>query len=223
MRLIGEGGDCYPVSGGLVFWTGNWRRRTYVFFDGLSLREIEYKAYWNAVIGEVTNGILAQAKHRWDDCGVSVSINKCGDIAICSFEDNTISIFDAHGELQGEFCAQTSFGVNSIAWGDAGIWCAAAADMTVDLYSTTGTLLRVYGTPYDDKELSYPQHVSYRSGIVYISDMGHGRVARFDAQNDGEIETYRFFGEPVWEWHFCESLDAEVVRLKSGIYLLNDE
>jgi len=223
MRLVDKGYDCYPVSGGIVFLTRAGKGRTYVFFDGSSLHEIDKRRYWRAVLGEVTDRILAQATHDWDDYGVSVSKNKAEYVAACLFEDDTISIFDEQGELQSEFRAETDFGINGIAWADDGIWCAAAADMTVDLYCPSGTLLRTLGAPHDANELSYPEHVAVRSGMLYVSDMGHHRVACCKAEEASGIETYRFFGEPVWEWHFSESLGKEIVRLNSGIYLLDDE
>lgn len=223
MRLIDQGNNCYPVSGGIVFRKGNWKTRTHAFFDGSSLYEIGQRAYWKAVIGEATERIRAQARYDWDDYGVSISKNRAGYIAVCLFEDDTIEIFDGQGRKQNEFAAETAFGVNCIAWAEKGIWCADAAEMTVNLYSLSGTLLRMLGTPHDEDELSYPEHVSVRSGKVYVSDMGHRRVACCDAEGDNRIATYRFFGEAVWEWHFAESLGAEVVCLESGIYLLNEE
>jgi hypothetical protein len=216
MKWIGKGYDCYAAPLGVVFRNICSTNDSYSLFDGYSTQEIAREDYWKAVIGLAYKKILPQLGY---DPG-SVARDKSGNVVTCYYQEDIVRVFDQEGQLICKFApVEPASAIYSVARDGENIWCAVPVDMAVYLYSPNGTLLQNLGSPFEEEsELSYPEHVSVYGGELYISDMGHRRVAKWNPIQR-KLQTYKLFEEPVWEWNHVNSLQCSVVRLESGIYL----
>jgi hypothetical protein len=210
----------------VVFKKRFGHQKLYYLYDGELIIEIGKESYWKAVAGLAASRIMEHLECDLDLCAVSK--NDKGFVAACIHETPEISIFHPFGELKRSFTVGEDsdfdcLGIVSFAWDEDNVWCAAACENAVYLYSPEGIHLDTAGVPWDETELSYPEHVSYRNGALFICDMGHNRVARCYSEDDYRVTTYRRFEESAWEWHYNECLDCEIVRLESGIYAVRDE
>ncbi len=76
------------------------------------------------------------------------------------------------------------------------------------------------GNKYEEyKPLSFPEDIKIYGDYLYISDMGSKQILRLNI-NTKELISYLQFDEPTWEYR--QFRDKEIVRLKSGIYLINN-
>ena len=155
--------------------------------------------------------------------GESVAFLPSGHSLRCHFHDNVVREFTADGAVVRVLPASVNPGMGLYALtvdGDAHLWVADPAMHRVACYAVDGRSLGAVGGSEDLEpgEFDHPEDVVvYDSAYLFVSDMGHHRVAVVDTRTRA-CGTYRTFDQPMWEYRRC--LGREVVRLHDGLYLL---
>ena len=155
--------------------------------------------------------------------GEAVAFLPSGHSLRCHFHENVVREFTAAGSIVRTLPASVDSGMGLYALsvdGNEHLWVADPAMHRVACYTADGQPLGVVGgsEELEPGEFDHPEDVVvYDSAYLFVSDMGHRRVAVVDTHTLA-CGTYRTFDQPVWEYRRC--LGREVVRLGDGLYLL---
>ena len=176
---------------------------------------------------EVSAAVYNAAKYRglggpYQD-GESVAFLPSGNTLRCHYHDNVVREFRPVGSVVRALPASVDPGMGFYALtvdGDGHLWVADPAMHRVACYAVDGRTLGNVGSSeeLEPNEFDHPEDVVvYDDSYLFVSDLGHQRVAVVDTRTR-TCGTYRTFDQPVWEYRRC--LSREVVRLNEGLYLL---
>lgn len=155
--------------------------------------------------------------------GESVAFLPAGNSLRCHFHEDVVREFSPDGSVIRALPASVDPGMGLYALtvdGQGHLWVAAPAVHRVACYTLDGRAVGHVGGSDEmvPGEFDQPEDVVvYDEAYLFVSDMGHQRVAVVDTRTMA-CGTYRTFDQPVWEYRRC--LNREVVRLHDGLYLL---
>lgn len=155
--------------------------------------------------------------------GEAVAFLPSGHSLRCHFHENVVREFTTAGAIVRVLPASVDPGMGLYALaidGDEHLWVADPAMHRVACYAQDGRPLGAVGGSEElvPGEFDHPEDVVvYDDAYLFVSDMGHRRVAVVDTRTLA-CGTYRTFDQSVWEYRRC--LGREVVRLNDGLYLL---
>lgn len=174
---------------------------------------------------EVSEHVYNRAKYRGalapSHDGEAITFLPNGDSLRCFWSDSIVRHFDSLGQLVRELPAsiEATMGIESITVdADGQLWTAEPAFHHVAQYDlASARKLYAVGGSWEPGELSYPEEVICYEQHLFISDMGHQRLAQLNPRTK-RLHTYRTFTQRVWEYRRVKN--HEVVRLQDGLYIL---
>jgi hypothetical protein len=147
-----------------------------------------------------------------------------GDYLSCSFESSMVYRHNYDGTKVHTYdIAPLTTGfdtIYSITLDSNGyLWLAQPSEHVIAQYDlNTENQLFKLGGGYDLAEpLNYPEQVRAYGDAIYVSELGNNRVSKINIYTK-ELTEYLHFDEPAWE--YAQFKGYEVVRLKSGLYVV---
>ncbi|NDJ77436.1 MAG: hypothetical protein GYB65_14380 [Chloroflexi bacterium] len=229
-KLIKSNGfNCFAAGATLVFCENivlKKRRRllfqkrqvveAYYAYDFETIREISGDAYTFAKFGHLSDKILQHFEIHPDRVEITRSTSSPETLAAWVFSESIVRIFDGDGGLRSTFVPEPPWAgaLYSVALTENGFWAAFPTVSTVYFYAFEDPVLpaiELYG-------FSYPEHVNVIGSSLYVCEMGNDRICILDSAT-GEMKDTISFDESVWK--YLEVGEHRVVRLQSGIYLLD--
>lgn len=208
-----DGQNLYFYESGMMGEKGKYYR-----YDLAQVSEVTESEYFEVKYGAGYRKIMETFK---DSISESFRYSD-GSVLALYFGDSILHKFDSRGELLwkeplvGEFDLVYGIAVQ----GDS-IWCAYPVGNTVKQFSFSPQVQEIFslGERCDESILSYPESVAIFEDTLYICEMGNNRISCLDLKTYKHY-VYQAFDECAWE--YAQVQGREIVRLQSGIYLLDE-
>lgn len=155
------------------------------------------------------------------DADANYSVKITDDLIICtSYLDYFFYLFDKGGRLKEK---RDDIGFDSIYSFDldknGDVWFAIPTANYIGQFSLSRSQEVFHlGEKYVvGKPLTFPEDIKIYDDFAFISDMENHRIIRLNIETK-EWTNYLSFDEPTWEYR--QYKDKEIVRIQSGIYLV---
>lgn len=221
MRLVSKNGwSIVPQDNAFLYYEMNDRGNEIGYFrysfdnniveiDKDTYSEGKYGVYYKNILKYFEDNAVVPSFIRLDD----------GTIIATEFKSSYIHRFDENGNLLwvndtiGEYDS-----IYSLAYQKGYLWCVYSAANVIKKFSLDTFMEIVSIGERIDGVFSLPEDAIVYDDKLYVCDMSNRRICIVDL-NTNEVKEYLKFGEPTWEYFQING--KEIVRLQSGIYILD--
>lgn len=221
MKLISKyGWSIVPQGNSFLYYEMNSKGKEIGYFRysfDNSIVKIDKDTYSECKYGKGYKNIL---KYFENDAVVPSSI-MCGDgtVIVTEFKGSYIHMFDRNDNLIWINESMGSYNnIYSLAYEVGFLWCVYPTSNMIKKFSLNTFKEEVSIGGVIDKIFNLPEFAIAYDDKLYVCDMGNDRICIVDLGTN-EIKEYLKFNEPTWEYFQING--QEIVRLKSGIYILN--
>ncbi|GAA0716417.1 hypothetical protein GCM10008905_00830 [Clostridium malenominatum] len=220
MKLISKyGWSIVPEDNSFLYYDMNNGGEQIGYFKCLfdNIVNIDEDTYSRCKYGVGYKNILKYFKN--DVVGPSSVKLEDGSIIVTEYIDSYIHKFDRNGNLVWINESTGDYNnIYSIAYQKDFLWCVYPTvnmikKFSLNTFREEKSIGEIINGPFN-----FPEFAIAYGDSLYVCDMGNCRICIIDL-NTNEVTEYLKFNEPTWEYYQING--KEIVRLQSGIYILD--
>ncbi|WP_207640903.1 hypothetical protein [Clostridium lundense] len=222
MKLISEQGwSIVPQDNSFLYYEMGDRGKEIGYFrysfHNDNVTEIDKDTYSKGKYGVHYKKVLEYFKD--DSVGPSCVSLEDSSIIVTEYMNSYIHKFDENGNLVWINESMGNYeSIYSLAYEKDFLWCVYPTLSTIKKFSLNTFQEEVSIGKIVDGVFNYPEFAIVYDDNLYVCDMGNYRICIVDL-NTNEVREYLKFHEPTWEYFQIDG--KEIVRLQSGIYVLD--